>query len=192
MKESLSERILAIVNRWRNPAAQVPFLPPAENPRPRVKPPNSTSGSEPELVPGNFFAFEFFIELKLGDSVHIGYPSVPTRDMTTKLVRWGSKLEWSWPDPSKARAPWIDDVQRGLAKRTLVNVEDALGAEGMIGDKPMRFERILFLGRNQVVYALHCPTQNFRIAYGFDRVIFEPNYIRPEAPGLQGDDKLQS
>jgi hypothetical protein len=138
--------------------------------------------SKPDLVPGNFLSFEFFIELKVGDRVHLGYPKIPVRNTTTKLVRWGSNVEWAWPNPSKARVPWIDDDQRGVTHRTLASVEDVLGAEGMIGGKLMRFERILDLGRNQIVYALYCPTHNFRMAYGFDRLIFEPTYVKPSAP----------
>ncbi len=46
----------------------------------------------------------------------------------------------------------------------------------------MHFERVFDLGRNQVVYALYCPTHNFRMAYGFDRLIFEPTYVKPSAP----------
>jgi hypothetical protein len=187
MKETLVKRLLAIVKRWRTPSAQLSLLPPLDNRKQSAGPPKSTGESKPDLVPGNFLAFEFFIELKLRDQVHLGYPKVPTRNMMTKLVRWGSKLEWSWPDPSKARVPWIDDEQRGVAQRTLESVEDVLGAEGTIGGKLMRFEKILDLGQNQVVYALHCPAQNFRIAYGFDRLIFEPSYIRTERSGLHGD-----
>lgn len=91
-------------------------------------------------------------------------------------------MEWSWPDPSKARVPWIDDNQRGLTRRTLASVEDVLGAEGTIGGKLIRFERILDLGHNQVVYALYCPTENFRMAYGFDRLIVEPTYVKSISP----------
>ena len=52
----------------------------------------------------------------------------------------------------------------------------------MIGGKLMHFERVFDLGRNQVVYALYCPTHNFRMAYGFDRLIFEPTYVKPSTP----------
>jgi hypothetical protein len=107
MKESLSKRFFAIIKRWRNPPAQLSLLPPAEKPEAK-----STTAQINERIragnfPGNFMEFNFFIELKLGDSVHIGYPSVPIRNMMTRLVRWGSRPEWSWPDPSKARIPWM-------------------------------------------------------------------------------------
>ncbi len=185
MKEFLPKRLLALAKSWRSPSAQLSFLPPLDSPKRGVEPLKSTVESRPDLVPGNFSNFEFFIELKVGDFVHIGYPKIPIRDMTTKVVRWGSKVEWAWPDPSKTRISWADDDQRGLTHRTLASVEDVLGAEGMIGGKQMRFERILDVGRNQIVYALYCPTHNFRMAYGFDRLIFEPTYIKPSAPDLE-------
>ena len=187
MKEALPKRLLEIVKRWRSPSAPLSLALPAESPKRIVEPVKSaTVESKPDLVPGNFLSFEFFIEFKVGDRVHIGYPKVATRNTTTQEVRWGSKLEWSWPDPSKARVPWIDDDQRGLAHRTLASVEDVLGAEGTIGGKLLRFERILDLGHNQVVYALYCPKENFRMAYGLDRLVVEPTYIKPSSPGGAG------
>jgi hypothetical protein len=123
---------------------------------------------------GNFYSFEFFIELKINDVAHIGYPKFAVRDITTGAVRWGSKLDWSWPNPAKLRAAWMDDEQRGFTNRTLQKPEDAVGAEGRIGDMHLRFERILEFGQNQIVYALYCPEKNIRLAYGFDRTIFEP------------------
>jgi hypothetical protein len=87
------------------------------------------------------------------------------------------------PNPAKARATWIDDEQRGIASRTLTNVEDVLGAEGKIGDMHLRFEKVLDLGQNQVVYALFCPEKNIRLAYGFDRRVFEPTYKKPVTNG---------
>ncbi len=122
---------------------------------------------------GSFYSFEFFIELKINNVVHIGYPKVCVRDVISGAMRWGSKLDWSWPDPAKPRAGWIDDEQRGFANRTPQKPEDAIGAEGRIGDMHLRFERILEFGKNQVVYALYCPEKNIRLAYGFDRTIFE-------------------
>jgi hypothetical protein len=182
MKEFLPKRLSAIVKSWRSSSAQLSFLPPLESPKRSVEAVTSTVESKPDLVPGNFLNFEFFIELTVGDLVHLGYPKIPIRDTTTKLVRWGSRVEWAWPDPSKPRIPWIDNDQRGLAHRTMASVEDVLGAEGVIGGKLMRFEQILDLGRNQIVYALFCPTHNFRMAYGFDRLIFEPAYVKARAP----------
>jgi hypothetical protein len=78
----------------------------------------------------------------------------------------------------KLRIDWIDDERRGLTNRKLAKPEDALGAEGRIGDMHLRFERILDLGRNQVVFALYCPEKNIRLAYGFARAIFDPTYKR--------------
>jgi hypothetical protein len=132
-----------------------------------------------ELYPGRFFSFELFIALELGDTVHLGYPKVPFRDISTGVVRWISPVEWSWPDPKKARMKWIDDPERGIGARTLERVEDVLGAEGMLGERFCRFERVLEVGQNQVVYALYCPKMDARLAYGFDRSIFEPGYVKP-------------
>ena len=86
----------------------------------------------------------------------------------------GSRLDWSWPDPAKCRVPWIDDEKLGFISRMLARPEDALGTEGRIGDMNLSFEKILDLGQNQVVYALHCPEKNIRLAYGFARAIFKP------------------
>jgi hypothetical protein len=183
VKETLPKRLLEIAKRWASPSARQSLALPSDGPKRGEGPFKSpTVESKPDLFPGNFLNFEFFIEIKVGDLVHLGYPKIPIRDMTTKLVRWGSKMDWSWPDPSKTRIPWVDDDQRGLTHRTLASAEDVLGAEGTIGGKLLRFERILDLGHNQVVYALYCPVENFRMAYGFDRLIFEPTYIKPSSP----------
>jgi hypothetical protein len=53
----------------------------------------------------------------------------------------------------------------------------------MIGDMRLRFEKVLDLGQNQIVYALYCPEKNIRLAYGFDRLIFEPTYKKPVSEG---------
>ncbi len=160
-------------------------------PTPSVRSPKSLSGGRvvtnpartngpvetlPTYPPGNFYSFDFFIEVQLREIVNIGYPKVPLRDMTSGNIRWGSKMEWSWPDPSKPRQCWIDDEQAGLAQRRLEQPEDALGAEGRIGDMRLRFEQILDLGENQIVYALYCPDKQIRLAYGFNRLLFEPSY----------------
>ena len=67
----------------------------------------------------------------------------------------------------KTRMPWVDDPERGVGSKTLERVEDVSGAEGMIGGKLVRFEKILEVGENQVVYGLHCPSMDCRLAYGF-------------------------
>ncbi len=129
-----------------------------------------------DQVPGNFYSFEFFIELKINDVVHLGHPTVCLTNMCSGVVRWGPSIDWLLPDPKKRRVPWVDDEQNGFANRTLLKPEDALGAEGSIGNMRLRFEQILDLGRNVVVYALYCPEKDIRLAYGFNRQVFEPSY----------------
>jgi hypothetical protein len=183
MEGTFLNRLRGIVNKIGTPSAQ-PSIAPSPEPvkriatqtKPQVKP-------KPELVPGNFYSFEFFIELKIQDVVHLGYPKVCTRDTSTGRTRWGSNVEWAWPNPAKAHVAWIDDEQRGITSRTLASVEDVLGAEGKIGDMRLRFEKILDLGQNQIVYALYCPEKNIRLAYGFDRRVFEPTHKKPIAEG---------
>jgi len=182
MKETLLKRVAKTLKSWGSSPEQLTLRPPVQDQTRDLALPEKTVESKPELVPGNFLTFEFFIELKVGDVVHLAYPKVALRDMISKQVRWGSKAEWSWPDPSKLRIPWIDDGQRGLMGRTLASPEDALGAEGTVGGKILRFEQILDLGHNQIVYALFCPAENFRMAYGFDRLIVEPTYVKPSVP----------
>jgi hypothetical protein len=122
-----------------------------------------------ELIPGNFFQFEFFIELPIGERLLLGLPKICIRNTQTQEISWGSKLEWAWPNPAKSRVRWTDDGERGVNRKTLENPEDILGAEGSLGDMRLRFERILHLGNNQIVYALYCPEKNIRLAYGFAR-----------------------
>lgn len=178
MEGKFLNRLLGIVNRSGNPSVQPSIVPPFEIQERNVARPEPPVAPRPDLIPGNFFSFEFFIELKIGDVVRVGYPKVCIRDTSTGVLRWGSKAEWSWPDPSKMRIAWVDDEQRGLSQRTLASVEDVLGAEGKIGDMRLRFEKILDLGRSQIVYALYCPEKNIRLAYGFDRLAFEPDVQR--------------
>ena len=122
-------------------------------------------------VPGNFYVFEFFIEVQLDDAEHLGCPCSAIE--TDDGIRWGSKIEWVVPDPSKPRARWVDGLRNGLTSRTLKSPEDALGAEGTIGDMHVRFESILDAGKNQIVYALYCPERDIRMAFGFARSMFE-------------------
>lgn len=130
-----------------------------------------------DLVPGNFYSFEFFLEIPVAGQFHAGVPTVCIR--TPEGTRWGSHVEWCWPDPSKRHIRWVDDPVRGISSRTLASPEDILGAEGSIGDMRLRFERILDWGKNQIVYALYCPEKNIRLAYGFSVDLFKAT-PRPE------------
>jgi hypothetical protein len=141
------------------------------SPHPKI--PELKPVRKPEPYPGNFLSFDFLIEIKIGGSVHIGYPKLPLRDMLTREVRWGTKAK------VMSTIPWVDDPERGFTGRVLAGAEDALGAEGTLSDKRLRFERILNLGEGVVVYAIHCPAENFRMAYGFNRDVFEPGYVSP-------------
>jgi hypothetical protein len=74
---------------------------------------------------------------------------------------------------------WVDDPERGIGARHIERPEDMLGAEGMLQVHRFRFERILDLGNNVVVYALFNPDKQMRMAYGFNRDAVEPGYVSP-------------
>jgi hypothetical protein len=126
-------------------------------------------------VPGNYFSFELFIEITIGGTTHLGYPKRAIRDVGKRppVVVWGSPAQLVWPNPAILRVPWIDDPKRGLTGRAMTSPEDFLGAEGTLGDKRYRFEKILDAGKNQVVYSLFCDQNRTRIAYGFSRDLFK-------------------
>jgi hypothetical protein len=155
----------------------------------RSAPPSREEKSSPDIfvrgalrrgpVSGPFSSSEFLLELRIQDVVHLGSPKVRRVDQWNRTERWGDPLDWCWPNPNQRRVAWVDDERHGLTQRTLARAEDALGAEGSLGDLHLRFERILELGRNQVVYALYGPEKNRWLAYGFDRTLFEPTYQRP-------------
>lgn len=128
----------------------------------------------PQLVPGNYYSFEMFIEIAIGGKTYLGYPKLAIRDIgkTPPVIRWGSSPKLAWPNPAIPRAPWIDVPNKGLGGRTITSPEDVLGAEGMVGNKRCRFEQILEVGKNQVVFSLFCPQDQTRIAYGFSRDMF--------------------
>jgi len=123
------------------------------------------------LAARKFCPLEVFVELPINGATHVGYPSFPLQ--ISSGVRWGPKVEWSWPDPAKPRVLWIDDEYMGLAKRSLRSPEDALGAKGKIGQMRVIFESILDAGKHQIVYALYCPEKDMRLAYSFARSVFE-------------------
>jgi hypothetical protein len=128
-----------------------------------------------ELLPGRYYSFKLFIDITVNGNRHLGYAKQAIRDIgkTPPVIRWGSSMELSWPSPEIPHARWIDDPKSGLLGRTITSPEDFLGAEGTIGDKRYRFEQILDLGKNQVVFSLFRPENQTRIAYGFSREIFE-------------------
>src|ERR1700748_3723434 len=105
MLRSVLQRIAKILKQWSGNPIQLNLPPP---PRTETRPARPPQPATP--VPGNFFYFEVFIELKLGGAVYIGYPKVAIRSSNNE-VRWGSKMEFSWPDPSKPHVPWIDDPE---------------------------------------------------------------------------------
>ena len=174
MEGNFLKHLLGITKKIQTPSVQPSVVPSVPIQKRDVVRPKPIPPRPPEFVPGSFFTFEFYIELKIADVVHFGYPKVPIRDTSTGKVRWGSKVEWMFPDPAQLRIAWIDDEKRGVAHRKFTGIEDVLGAEGKVGDMHLRFERILDAGKNQVVYALYCPEKNIRLAYGFDRTIFDP------------------
>lgn len=137
-------------------------------------PPKHTPDGDAELVPGNYFKFNFFIEITLGEVTYLGYPKEPLRVAgTPPVIHWGSRMELSYPNPSIPRVPWIEDPKTGLSQRTILSAEDLLGAEGRLGDKKYVFEQVLYLGKNQVTYSLFSPDTRTRIAYGFARELVE-------------------
>jgi hypothetical protein len=88
---------------------------------------------------------------------------------TRPVFRWASPLKLAVPDPSIARMRWTDDPKTGLAQRTITCAQDLLGAEGVVGQRKVRFEKILQETKNQVVYSLYNEDSQFRIAYAFSR-----------------------
>jgi hypothetical protein len=130
--------------------------------------------TRPELVPGTYYFFEMFIEVEINRVTHLGYPKQAIRDTgtTPPLIRWGSPLKLSWPNPAIPRVPWIDVSTKGFSGRTITSPEEVLGAEGMVGDKTYRFDQILDAGKNQVVFSLFCLENQTRTAFGFSRDMF--------------------
>jgi|SRR5271156_4277960 len=128
-----------------------------------------------ELVPGNYYFFELFIEIKINGITHLGYPQRAIRDMGTNppLIRWCSPTKLCWPNPAVPRGQWIDVPTKGLSERTIASPEDVLGAEGKVGDKTYLFERILDAGKHKVVFRLFCPENQTSTAYGFPREMFQ-------------------
>jgi hypothetical protein len=142
------------------------------------KPKQTAAAVQGERVPGNYYVVEFLIKVPLRNTVQFGFPKVAIRNITSGQKSWGSKIDLCWPNPEKPHVDWIDDPEHGFGARTIERPEDALGAEGIIGGNPYRFERILDIGKNQVVYALYNPVNQTRLAFGFDRGSFELGYVK--------------
>lgn len=177
MKESLFKSL------WKRTAGSSsgPIQLNLEHPRTAAAQPRSVMPTvkQAELVPGNFFFFEMFLRVPIGGTVHLGSPKVAIRDITTGEVRWGSKPQHSYPQPDSVQISWIDDPESGISARPISKPEDMLGAEGIFGEHRFRFERILDLGKNVVVYALLDVDRQIRMAYGINRDAVDPGYISP-------------
>jgi hypothetical protein len=177
--KALSDLLGKVIHKWRSASVRLsPFPAPRDKPLPEAtKPVSDGPVSPPELVPGNYYSFKFFIEITIGGTTHLGYPKQAIRDMgkTPPVTVWGSQVELAWPNPAIPRVPWIDNGKKDLTG--LTSPEDLLGAEGTLGDHTTyRFEKILDVGKNQVVYSLLCDQNRTRIAYGFSRDLFKQEY----------------
>ena len=89
-----------------------------------------------EPIPGNFYSFNVEIEVKIKGVVEVGYRVQCFRNPSSGQVRWGTLTV---PDPNVTRVRWTDDERNGLDSRKLEKPEDALGAEGSIGDLRLQF-----------------------------------------------------
>jgi hypothetical protein len=131
----------------------------------------------PERVPGNFYFSKMFVEITIDGKAYVGCPKQAIRvrgiGETPTVVRWGSPVELAWPNRTFPRVRWVDEPSKGVAGKNLASPEDLLGAEGTIEDKKCYFERILDVGQHQIVFSLFFPKDQFRMAYGFSRQIFE-------------------
>jgi hypothetical protein len=127
----------------------------------------------PEILP-NYRFFNFFIAVTIGGVAHLAYPKRPVRDVgkNPPVIRWGTPVELAVRDSAIRRVHWVDDSLNGLSGRTITSPEDLLGAEGVVGNRKYRFELILEVGKNQVVYGLFCNENQTRVAYGFSRKLF--------------------
>jgi hypothetical protein len=142
--------------------------------------PASVNVVAPKPTPGNYYFFEFLIEIIVEGVTYLGYPKTAINDLgvTPPALRWASPLKLALPDPSMSRMRWIDDPKTGLAQRAITCAQGLLGAEGIVGQRKLRFEGILQETKNQVVYSLYNEDGQFRIAYAFPRELF----AGPKAP----------
>ena len=128
----------------------------------------------PDRVPGNYYSFDFLLEITINGITYIAHPCVAIQQVVRgeSVTRWGANVKHLVPTSVIARVPWIDDPEKGFSQRELGVPEDLIGAEGIIGDKRCFFEQILDLGNNIVVYSIYFYEQQFRLAYGFPRDMF--------------------
>lgn len=144
--------------------------------------PTGKPAAAPRKFPGNFFTFSFLLDLQIGDQVHVGRPKTAIFEIVSQTTRWGESVEAAQRLLTADHVRWTDDPVTGVNLRTIHNVEDVLGAEGKLGDRPCRFETILDLGRNIIVYGLYCPADGTRTAFGFLREVFDASYVKPPRP----------
>ena len=139
----------------------------------------------PELVPGNYYSFDFLVEITNKGTSYTGHPCRAILHIVDghHVTSWGGDIKYLAPTPAIACIAWIDDPEKGLSQRQLSIPEDLIGAEGIIGGKRCIFERILDLGKNVVVYSIYFYEQQFRVAYGFHRDMFMATPNRPLAIG---------
>src|SRR5579863_8731023 len=173
LKRKFADLFKKLVQRWRpEPISLGRLSPPTPPARPMSA--KSTPASAPALLPGNFYFFECFLMLNIGDASYLCYPKHAIADVSTKppTIRWATPLKLCLPKPEIPRMVWIDDPKRGLSQRALTCPEDVLGAEGSIGKNAFRFEKILQKTKNQVVYSLFRPDNQTRMAYALPVEIF--------------------
>jgi hypothetical protein len=195
VKPNLLQRLVSSLPfRQEKPASlNLERIPPKPSEPKRSAAPPVPAVPPRQRFPGNFFSFKFCINLAIGDQVWHGVPVHPITDPLGKL-HWGSQSE----EFLFERLPWLDDPVKGVNCRVLENIEDVLGAEGgMSPDLPLRFESILDVRKNTIVFALFNPTKGIRVAYSFPRRAFQKGYIppsadRPDSATTSADDKTGS
>lgn len=87
-----------------------------------------------------------------------------------------------WANSFQARGElsWTDDPVEGFFKRKIYRLQDAIGVVGSISGVRHRFDDILQIGRNLVVYQLtNLETCNY-LPYGFPREIFDARHALTE------------
>lgn len=87
-----------------------------------------------------------------------------------------------WANSFQARGElsWVDDPVAGFFQRKIYRLQDAIGVTGQIAGVRHRFDDILQIGRNLVVYQLtNLETCNY-LPYGFPREIFDARHALTE------------